>query len=131
MTIRPSEIGGTAAYLDVGTGSNEIPTNDDLPVKAWINFNGTGTIAINASRGVSSIADYAVGDYEVFFDSGLMPDANYAVAISAAQNSTGTGMVSGIAGGTVYAQASFRTILTGASNNAAVDCTTVSMIFTR
>lgn len=36
--------------------------------KAWINFNGTGTIAIRDSFNVSSIVDLTVGHYRVNFD---------------------------------------------------------------
>lgn len=46
--------------------------------KAWVNFNGTGTVAIRASGNVSSITDNGVGDYTVNFTN-AMPDANYSV----------------------------------------------------
>lgn len=44
--------------------------------RAWVNFNGTGTVAINASGNVTSITDNGVGDYSVNFTT-AMPDANY------------------------------------------------------
>lgn len=47
--------------------------------RAWVNFNGTGTVAIRASGNVSSITDNGVGDYAVNFSS-AMPDANYAAS---------------------------------------------------
>ena len=46
--------------------------------RAWVNFNGTGTVAIRASGNVSSITDNGTGDYSVNFAT-AMPDANYAV----------------------------------------------------
>jgi hypothetical protein len=46
--------------------------------KAWVNFNGTGTVAIRASYNVSSITDNGVGDYTVNFTTALA-DANYCV----------------------------------------------------
>jgi hypothetical protein len=46
--------------------------------KAWVNFNGTGTVAIRAAGNVSSITDNANGDYTVNFTT-AMPDANYCV----------------------------------------------------
>lgn len=46
--------------------------------RAWVNFNGTGTVAIRADGGVSSIGDNGTGDYTVNFDV-AMPDANYSV----------------------------------------------------
>jgi hypothetical protein len=45
--------------------------------RTWVNFNGTGTVAIRASGNVTSITDNGVGDYTVNFTT-AMPDANYA-----------------------------------------------------
>lgn len=45
--------------------------------RAWVNFNGTGTVAIRASGNVSSITDNGQGDYTINFTT-AMPDANYA-----------------------------------------------------
>jgi hypothetical protein len=45
--------------------------------KAWVNFNGTGTVAIRAQYNVSSITDNGTGNYTVNFTN-PMPDANYA-----------------------------------------------------
>lgn len=47
--------------------------------KAWVNFNGTGTVAIRADGNVSSITDNGTGDYTVNFTN-AMADANYAWA---------------------------------------------------
>ena len=44
--------------------------------RAWVNFNGTGTVAISASGNVSSITDNGTGSYTVNFTN-AMPDANY------------------------------------------------------
>jgi hypothetical protein len=44
--------------------------------RAWVNFNGTGTVAIRASGNVSSITDGGTGIYTVNFTTAL-PDANY------------------------------------------------------
>jgi hypothetical protein len=46
--------------------------------RAWVNFNGTGTVAIRGSGNVSSITDNGVGDYTVNFTT-AMPDANYSI----------------------------------------------------
>jgi hypothetical protein len=51
--------------------------------RAWVNFNGTGTVAIRASGNVSSITDNGVGDYTVNFSTALS-DANFAATITAA-----------------------------------------------
>jgi hypothetical protein len=47
--------------------------------KAWVNFNGTGSVRIRAAYNVSSITDNGTGDYTVNFTT-AMPDANYALA---------------------------------------------------
>ena len=44
---------------------------------AWVNFDGTGTVAIGASFNVSSITDNGTGDYTVNFTTAMV-DANYA-----------------------------------------------------
>jgi hypothetical protein len=48
--------------------------------KAWVNFDGTGTVAIRASYNVSSITDNGTGDYTVNFATALV-DANYTVVV--------------------------------------------------
>lgn len=49
--------------------------------KAWVNLNGTGTVAIRNSGNVSSLTDVAVGAYAANFAS-AMPDVNYAYSHS-------------------------------------------------
>jgi len=55
--------------------------------RAWVNFNGTGTVAIRGSGNVTSITDNGTGDYTVNFTN-AMPDANY--TLSTASNETGS-----------------------------------------
>jgi hypothetical protein len=50
--------------------------------RAWVNFNGTGTVAIRASFNVSSITDNGVGKYRVNFTTALT-DANYSCTSNA------------------------------------------------
>jgi len=49
--------------------------------RAWVNFNGTGTVAIRASGNVSSITDNGTGDYGINFTT-AMPDASYSCVTS-------------------------------------------------
>lgn len=49
--------------------------------RAWVNFNGTGTVAIRASGNVTSITDNGTGSYTVNFTT-AMQDANYAAAVN-------------------------------------------------
>jgi hypothetical protein len=65
--------------------------------RAWVNFNGTGTVAIRASGNVSSITDNGTGDYTVNFTT-AMPDANYSTVctgseIAATQYASATGSI--------------------------------------
>lgn len=53
--------------------------------RAWVNFNGTGTVAIRASGNVSSITDNGTGDYTVNFTV-AMADANYGYVFGVSLN---------------------------------------------
>ena len=75
-TINASPTNGLVQTAD-GSGllkcqSNGVTTN----ALAWVNFNGTGTVAIRSSYNVSSITDNGTGDYTVNFATALA-DANY------------------------------------------------------
>ena len=65
-------IGSSGATLDP-TGTAPL-----FACRAWVNFDGTGTVAIRASGNVSSITDNGAGDYTINFATAL-PDANYAI----------------------------------------------------
>jgi hypothetical protein len=56
--------------------------------RAWVNFNGTGTVAINASGNVTSITDGGTGTYTVNFTTS-MTDANYSTNVNAASPGSG------------------------------------------
>ena len=61
--------------------TNTIKNTDDVEMylaKAWVNFDGTGTVAIRAAGNVSSITDNGTGDYTINFTN-AMPDANFAI----------------------------------------------------
>ena len=92
--------------------------------KAWVNFNGTGTVAIRASYNVSSITDNGTGDYTVNFTTALA-DANYAVALSTTGNTTSSSVRASVVKGADATGASGKTtsaisVLTGSSATAAV-----------
>lgn len=65
-------------------GTKSAPAADiiDGYSKAWVNFNGTGTVAIRKAFNVSSITDNGTGDYTVNFTNPF-PDANYTMSLSA------------------------------------------------
>lgn len=74
-------------------------TGSDQPAmvgaaKAWVNFNGTGTVAIRAAFNVSSITDNGTGTYVVNFTNALS-NANYS-AVFSTSTSSGSTVVSAI-----------------------------------
>lgn len=74
-------VNSTATGFAIGTGG----INGAQLAKAWVNFNGTGTVAIRDSYNVSSITDNATGQYYVNFST-PMNNTNYAVVGLAANS---------------------------------------------
>jgi hypothetical protein len=96
-------------YAKIGT------TEQGQLCKAWVNFNGTGTVAIRASYNVSSITDNGTGDYTVNFTTALA-DANYSAVIGIA-NTSGLLLYKGKDSGTYSSSAfQFSVFNTGATN---------------
>jgi len=58
--------------------------------RAWVNFNGTGTVAIRGSANVSSITDNGVGDYTVNFTTSMV-DVNYSTVSMGGRNPDASG----------------------------------------
>ncbi len=63
----------------LNAAGNESPISVPGAAKAWVKFNGTGTIAINDSFNVTSLTDHGTGQYSANFTN-AMANANYAVA---------------------------------------------------
>ncbi len=88
VQVSGNPISGTTASFsgNVTLGSSVLatPTGSapSYTCRAWVNFNGTGTVAIRASGNVTSITDNGTGDYTVNFTT-AMPDGNYAVNATA------------------------------------------------
>ena len=86
----------------IKTETLSTPSNATVPVdtvvngtaKAWVNFNGTGTVAIRRAFNVSSITDNGTGIYAVNLTT-AMPDTSYAAVATASYAGTAN----------VYAQA--------------------------
>lgn len=101
---------GNPAGTVVGTSDSQTLTNKTLAMpnidsaqfatvsgtaplyaaRAWVNFNGTGAVAIRASGNVSSITDNGTGDYTVNFAT-AMSDANYEIQLTSATGSAPSG----------------------------------------
>ena len=83
--------GATGMYAD-SDALSLFNASGSAPVyacRAWVNFNGTGTVAIRASGNVSSITDNGTGNYTVNFTT-AMPDANYAALATCGLDSGGS-----------------------------------------
>lgn len=93
ITIEETDMGNIVMDGDIGvansslvkTALNASGTAPIYACRAWVNFNGTGTVAIRASGNVSSITDKGVGEYTVNFTTAMV-DANYAVANGAQES---------------------------------------------
>jgi hypothetical protein len=99
-----------AGLLQFNSGYGSVATA--YGCRAWVNFNGSGTVAIRASGNVSSITDNNTGDYTVNFTT-AMPDANYAVNVTTMRNA-----VAGVADpviGSVYNDTTYGTAYTTTS----------------
>lgn len=92
-TARAALALGTVATSDVTASSADgtagrIPKNGDKQVcTAWVNFNGTGTIAIRDSWNVSSLVDNGVGNFQANFTI-AMSNTNYSVTATGSNLST-------------------------------------------
>ena len=104
--------------------------------KAWVNFNGTGTIAARDSFNHSSLTDNANGDYTNTIAS-AMGNANYAVSLANTQGEAGstnsaigirtTGTAGDDAASTysTTAQRVIHRISSGSSGNLSICCISV------
>ena len=73
-TIKANDLQNASGGIPTVKGQRLIPT-------AWVNFNGTGTVAIRDSENVSSITDVATGSYDVSFTV-TMDNTNYSATAS-------------------------------------------------
>ena len=86
---------GTDFEFNSGYGSNATAYG----CRAWVNFNGTGTVAIRGSGNVSSITDNTTGEYTINFQNALT-DANYSFVSCAERNAGQNPIISKASGGT-------------------------------
>jgi len=78
----------SVTFNTLSTSSTEADNVAKRTAKAWVNFDGTGTVAIRDDFNVSSITDNGTGDYTINLSSNLS-DTNYSViATSSAQFSS-------------------------------------------
>ena len=92
--------------------------------RAWVNFNGIGTVAIRASGNVSSITDNGTGTYTINLATALT-DTNYAVVTGAQNNSTNTNTATNIHQGAAPTTSAFR--LEHVENSATADASQLAV----
>ena len=109
-TLRVSTIQDTA-----GSNSSTPSAIANGIAKAWVNFNGTGTVAIRAQYNVSSITDNGVGDYTVNFTSAFA-DANYAITTLGGNDSYDDGYTEIFGRGPNFSQLASSVRLQGTNN---------------
>lgn len=63
-------------------GTSPVTLTKQSAAKAWVNFNGTGTVAIRDSFGASSISDDSTGDYTVTLTNSMSTTTDWSGAIS-------------------------------------------------
>ena len=71
-------LGASSLQINSATLGSQTGSAPIFAARGWVNFNGTGTVAIRASGNVSSITDNGTGTYTVNFTTALA-DANYAL----------------------------------------------------
>lgn len=107
----------TTSATALSTASGSAPS---YSARAWVNFNGTGTVAIRDSGNVSSITDNGTGKYTVNFTT-AMEDANYAtIGNTVGASGTNTARLSVFSG--ISSQTTSSVIVTTVNtSNSAVD----------
>jgi len=114
-----------SALLNVLNATGSAPI---YACRAWVNFNGTGTVAIRASGNVSSITDNGAGDYTVNFTTD-MEDAGYCVTGSTQRVTTGQSGGFGVRSGSIAVGS--VGVLTSGGTGVLEDATTVSVAIFR
>ena len=104
--------------------SNLSATGENKVCQAWVNFNGTGTVAIRDSFNVSSITDSGTGRYDVNISTSLS-NANYAVVPQAVDDLSYNAQAASVVGGRTVSQFTIRTVN---YNNSSVDANYVDAL---
>ena len=88
---------GSVTFPMLSTSATEANNVEKRVAKAWVNFNGTGTVAIRDDFNVSTVADNGTGTYTINFSTNLS-NALYCVNASAARNIANESAICGPAG---------------------------------
>ena len=122
---------GISGDLKFNSGYGSVATA--YGCRAWVNFNGTGTVAIRASGNVSSITDNGTGHYTINFTTAL-PDTDYCMVSGPSHNNNSDGAafsVRSFDGAISTSSIEVITAFANASNNGVLDMQTVSVAIFR
>jgi len=115
---------GTVVTTTLSDGTNSTSSTNPIlgSAKAWVNFNGTGTVAIRSSYNVSSITDNGTGDYTINFIN-AMPNANYSASMAGKRTASDDGWFRT----EVFNTTSLQVVTNGTTSNSRVDWEVVSV----
>ena len=119
-TVQDTSAGNSSTTAQIAQGR----------AKAWINFNGTGTIAARDSFNVSGITDNGTGQYTVTFDTDFA-NINYAIALTSSTDngSPNNGGSTCVDQDTLPTVGACKFIVLNTANGAKVDNEVQSAIF--
>jgi len=109
-------------------GDDNFDSQYGAALKAWVNFNGAGTVAIREALNVSSITDNGTGSFTLNF-ANAMPDTDYAVIGSALLAGNATLLVPEFSGTKTVNGVNINTM--NAGSGGALDATTISVAVLR
>lgn len=114
-------LGANASIMTTPVG-----TAPGYQCRAWVNFNGTGTVAIRASGNVTSITDNGTGRYIVNMTT-AMPDTNFNAVNGVSFNNDGGSPFNGVWVGMYAGSTSTVAMVAINSSSSPVDVTTMSV----
>ena len=109
----------------LNSAGNGSPISVPGAAKAWVNFNGSGTVAIRADYNVSSITDNGTGQYTVTFTN-AMTDANYSTLATVEESGVSVHSSTNNVLQQTATAARIGTYLSGTSTN--YDCDQVNVV---
>ena len=122
LTVGTIQSNTTSPPAVTNSGGTEIGTF----CRAWVNFNGTGTVAIRAAFNVSSVTDGGVGIYTINFTDAFA-DVNYSSSVLAGTaGSTLTGDIGNLAA-TAPTSSALRITTRNTATGSPVDATYINV----
>jgi len=126
VTIAAPDVAGTTT-LTLPASSGTILDDASVGVcRAWVNFNGTGVVAIRAAFNVSSITDNGVGLYTANFATALA-NANYSTTVTVGMIAQGQVCILGGVGAVAATTTGRYFSINSSYSGAAVDTVEVSL----